>query len=222
MDRDQYLTALGIQQWRERSAAVPDSATTVADDDDWNVLEKTATACVLCDLCKTRKNVVFGSGNRHAQLMVIGEAPGATEDEEGLPFVGAAGQLLTKMLLAIQLPREQVYIANILKCRPPNNRDPKPDEVATCTPYLQRQIALIQPKLILALGRIAAQYLLKTTQSLASLRGTVHDYQGTPLQVTYHPAYLLRTPQDKRKAWEDLQQVQQFLVATRNDTTHSS
>ena len=149
---------------------------------------------------------MFGVGNRRAEWLVIGEAPGAEEDRRGEPFVGRAGQLLNAMLAAIGLPREQVFIANVLKSRPPNNRDPKPDEVAACLPYLMRQIALLQPRLMLAVGRIAAQNLLATDVPLGRLRGQLHSFGelNTPLIVTYHPAYLLRTPADKRKAWEDL------------------
>ncbi len=149
---------------------------------------------------------MFGVGNPKADWLIIGEAPGVEEDRRGEPFVGRAGQLLNAMLKAIGLAREQVFIANVLKSRPPNNRDPKPDEVAACIPYLMRQIALIQPRLILAVGRIAAQNLLQTEMALGRLRGQVHTFGelNTPLIVTYHPAYLLRTPADKRKAWEDL------------------
>ncbi|MGB8328454.1 MAG: uracil-DNA glycosylase, partial [Steroidobacteraceae bacterium] len=145
-------------------------------------------------------------GDPHAEWLVIGEAPGAEEDAQGVPFVGAAGQLLDAMLLAIGLPRDSVFIANVLKCRPPGNRNPKPDEAAACLPYLLRQIALIRPKIMLVVGRIAAQALLATDASVAQLRGRVHRFgaDGTPLVVTYHPAYLLRAPGEKRKAWEDL------------------
>jgi len=145
-------------------------------------------------------------GNRRADWLIIGEAPGAEEDRQGEPFVGRAGQLLNAMLKSLGLPRESVFIANVLKSRPPGNRDPKPDEVAACLPYLMRQIALLQPKLMLAVGRIAAQNLLATNLALARLRGQVHTFGelNTPLIVTYHPAYLLRSPADKRKAWEDL------------------
>lgn len=173
---------------------------------DWAALEAEVAACTACDLYRGRNRPVFGTGDRHARLMLIGEAPGAEEDRKGEPFVGRAGQLLNAMLQAIGLSREQVYIANILKSRPPNNRDPRPEEIQACAPFLRRQIALIGPRLILALGRVAAQNLLQTEQRLGVLRGKVHRLPGTdlPVVVTYHPAYLLRTPQDKRKAWEDL------------------
>jgi uracil-DNA glycosylase len=163
-------------------------------------------SCTKCALHSTRTQGVFGVGNRRAEWLVIGEAPGAEEDRRGEPFVGRAGQLLNAMLLAIGLPREQVFIANVLKSRPPSNRDPKPEEVGACLPFLMRQIALLQPRLMLAVGRIAAQNLLATDMALGRLRGQVHYFGelNTPLIVTYHPAYLLRSPADKRKAWEDL------------------
>lgn len=174
---------------------------------DWPALEEAVRQCTRCPLHKTRSQTVFGVGNRQADWMIIGEAPGAEEDRRGEPFVGRAGQLLNNMLKAIGLEREAVYIANILKSRPPGNRDPLPDEVAACEPFLKRQIELVQPKIILALGRIAAQNLLKTDTKIGLLRGQRFVYPGTgiPLVVTYHPAYLLRAPQEKRKAWEDLQ-----------------
>jgi uracil-DNA glycosylase len=172
----------------------------------WDSLQAEVLSCTKCSLHSTRTQGVFGVGNRRADWLVIGEAPGAEEDRQGEPFVGRAGQLLNAMLRAIGLPRETVFIANVLKSRPPGNRDPKPEEVAACLPYLMRQIALLQPKLMLAVGRIAAQNLLATDLSLSRLRGQVHTFGelNTPLIVTYHPAYLLRTPADKRKAWEDL------------------
>jgi DNA polymerase len=174
---------------------------------DWAGLREQVAACTACEqLCRTRTQTVFGVGNTRAEWLVIGEAPGAEEDRQGEPFVGRAGQLLNAMLLAIGLPRETVFIANILKCRPPGNRDPKPEEVANCLPFLARQIALLQPRIMLAVGRIAAQNLLATDAPLARLRGKLHRFgeSDTPLVITYHPAYLLRTPADKRKAWEDL------------------
>jgi DNA polymerase len=161
---------------------------------------------------------VFGVGNRQAEWMVIGEAPGADEDRLGEPFVGRAGQLLNSMLNALRLAREQVYIANILKCRPPGNRDPQPDEAATCEPYLLRQIELVNPRIILAVGRIAAQNLLKTDTPIGKLRGSVHHLgpRAIPVVVTYHPAYLLRSPQEKRKAWQDLCLARHTLAQTRS------
>jgi uracil-DNA glycosylase family 4 len=173
---------------------------------DWPGLRERVAACTACDLCKTRTQTVFGVGDTQADWLVIGEAPGAEEDRQGEPFVGRAGQLLNAMLLAIGLPRDSVFIANILKCRPPGNRDPRPDEVSKCLPYLSQQIELLKPRMILVVGRIAAQTLLATDAPLARLRGKLHRFGAadTPLVVTYHPAYLLRTPADKRKAWEDL------------------
>ena len=169
--------------------------------------------CTACGLDKTRTQTVFGVGNRNAELMIIGEAPGFYEDKKGEPFVGRAGQLLNAMLQAIGMERNNVYIANILKCRPPNNRDPLPEEVNLCTAFLTKQIALIQPKLLLAVGRIAGHYLLNTKSSLGQIRGKIHSYgePKTPLIVTYHPAYLLRNPADKKKAFQDLQLAYQTL-----------
>jgi DNA polymerase len=164
-------------------------------------------------LHRSRTQTVFGVGRRDARLLVIGEAPGADEDRQGEPFVGRAGQLLNAMLHAIALPRSEVYIANILKCRPPGNRDPQPDEAASCTPYLTQQIALVKPRVILAVGRIAAQWLLQSDAPIGRLRGRVFQYgeAGTPLVVTYHPAYLLRSPAEKAKAWTDLCMVRDLL-----------
>jgi DNA polymerase len=174
---------------------------------DWEALQAAVTGCRLCELHQSRTHTVFGVGDRRADWLVIGEAPGRDEDLQGEPFVGRAGQLLNAMLLAAGLRREQVYIANILKCRPPNNRDPRPEEVVCCEPYLRRQIDLIRPRIILAVGRISAQNLLKSEMPIGKLRGKVHHYAdtGIPLIATYHPAYLLRSPLEKRKAWQDLQ-----------------
>jgi uracil-DNA glycosylase len=171
----------------------------------WLELKQAVPACTACSLHKSRTQTVFGVGDEQADWMLIGEAPGAEEDRVGEPFVGQAGKLLDNMLAAIGLRRgENVYIANVLKCRPPANRNPEPEEVAKCAPHLRRQIELIGPKLIVAMGRFAAQTLLNTDASIASLRGRVHSYAGVPLIVTYHPAYLLRTLPDKAKSWEDL------------------
>ena len=161
--------------------------------------------CLKCSLGKTRINFVFGVGNPHADVVVIGEAPGADEDAQGEPFVGRAGQLMNKILEAVQFKREEVYICNILKCRPPNNRDPMPEEIELCEPYLWKQLEIIKPKMILCLGRIAGQALLKTNDTLTSLRGRFHDYRGIKLMVTYHPAALLRNPNWKKPTWEDVQ-----------------
>jgi DNA polymerase len=163
--------------------------------------------CTRCDLCKTRTNIVFGVGDPNARLMFIGEAPGYNEDKEGEPFVGKAGALLDKMIGAMTLSREKVYIANVLKCRPPNNRDPSPDEVATCSPFLQKQLAAIQPDVIVALGKFASNMLTGNDGSLGRIRGRWHEYQGVPVMPTYHPAYLLRSPNQKGKTWDDLKKV---------------
>lgn len=173
---------------------------------DWQELEKRVANCPLCEeLVDNRTQTVFGVGNHNADWMVIGEAPGADEDRQGEPFVGRAGQLLNAMLRALDLQREEVYITNILKCRPPDNRDPKPLEAAACNPYLQRQIALMKPRVILAVGRVAAQNLLHSELPIGKLRGEVHRLEnGVPVVVTYHPAYLLRSPFEKRKTWADL------------------
>jgi DNA polymerase len=167
--------------------------------------------CRKCGLWKTRSRTVFGTGAVPAAVIFVGEAPGAEEDKQGLPFVGRAGQLLTRMLASIGLTREEVYITNVLKSRPPGNRDPHPDEVASCEPYLLMQLAHVKPLLICALGRHAAQTLLKTTKPIGQLRGRFHDYHGIKILPTFHPAYLLRNPADKRKAWEDLKKVRAFL-----------
>lgn len=172
---------------------------------DWAGLREAVAGCRLCALCETRRNTVFGVGDERAAWMVVGEAPGAEEDQQGEPFVGQAGKLLDNMLASIELKRgEKVYIANVVKCRPPNNRNPEAAEALACAPYLDRQIDLIKPKLIVALGKVAAVRLLGKDASIASLRGKVLDYRGTPLIITYHPAYLLRSLADKSRAWEDL------------------
>ena len=168
-------------------------------------------SCRRCCLCEGRTRTVFGSGNPHAELMFIGEGPGAEEDRQGLPFVGRAGELLTKIIEAIEMSREQVYVANIVKCRPPGNRDPQPDEVAACRSYLERQIALVRPRLMVALGRIAAQSLLGNDLPIGRMRGQWFQVQGVPTMVTYHPAALLRNPALKRPTWEDMQQVRDRL-----------
>lgn len=216
--REQYLEALGVDLWRARAApravSVPQDQDAAPTGDQWRALQAEVSACTRCDLSRGRTQTVFGVGNKKAELLVIGEAPGAEEDRQGEPFVGRAGQLLNSMLRAMGYPRETVYIANVLKCRPPGNRDPRPEESASCRPFLQRQLQLLQPRLILAVGRIAAQNLLETDTPIGRLRGQVHRFgeRGTPLIVTYHPAYLLRSPGEKRKAWVDLKFVRQELA----------
>ena len=180
----------------------------------WIPLKAAVSGCMKCALHQTRTQTVFGVGDENAEWMLIGEAPGAEEDRLGAPFVGQAGKLLDNMLAALGLSREKnVYIANVLKCRPPGNRNPAPEEVEQCAPHLLQQIELVKPKLIVAMGRFAAQTLLKTDASISSLRGRVHRYAGVPLIVTYHPAYLLRTLEDKAKAWEDLVFARKTLQA---------
>jgi len=175
--------------------------------------------CTRCKLHRMgRRQVVFGVGNPDADLMFVGEAPGADEDIQGIPFVGRAGQLLTKMIQAIQLERDQVYIANVIKCRPPDNRNPEPDEIDTCQPFLFRQIEAVRPKVIVALGSFAAKTLLRTQDSISRLRGRVYEFQGAKLIPTFHPSYLLRSPQFKREAWEDLKRARALLNTHTSDS----
>jgi DNA polymerase len=241
--RRDYLQTLGIDLWLPRGAAAASAAATgaiapaagaplplaapaaispaaaAASGAGWERLRQEVRDCTRCPLHTSRTQGVFGVGPERCDWLVIGEAPGAEEDRRGEPFVGAAGQLLDAMLKAIGLDRRSnVYIANVLKSRPPGNRDPKPEEVAACLPFLERQIELLQPKIMLAVGRIAAQNLLRTDTPLGRLRGQVHRFGATPLVVTYHPAYLLRTPSDKRKAWEDLK----FARSVYQDLTQGS
>ncbi len=219
-----YLAALGVDVYVRRAAAdatlPPPALATAADAPEvppmpgagieagleWEPLRALVSECTRCPLHQTRTQTVFGVGNPQARWMFIGEAPGADEDRQGEPFVGRAGQLLTSMLKALGCKREDVYIANVLKCRPPGNRDPKPEEALQCRGYLERQIELVSPALVVAVGRIAAQNLLATDTALARLRGKVHALGARrwPLVVMYHPAYLLRSPGEKRKAWQDL------------------
>jgi len=216
--REAILAEMGLAPvWRlkkrlavEEKAAPPSMEAANA----WIELKQLVSGCVKCGLHKTRTQTVFGVGDPGAQWMLIGEAPGAEEDRLGDPFVGQAGRLLDNMLAAIGLDRRtNVYIANVLKCRPPGNRNPEPEEVAKCSPHLLRQIELVNPKLILAMGRFAAQTLLDTDASIASLRGRVHRYAGRPCIVTYHPAYLLRNLPDKAKAWADLVFAQKTMAS---------
>lgn len=187
---------------------------------EWERLSETVVSCRACELCETRTQTVFGVGNRWADLMVVGEAPGADEDRQGEPFVGRAGQLLNLMLTAIGLEREQVFIANILKCRPLGNRDPRPEETLRCEPYLRRQIALVRPRVLLSVGRISAQKLLKTDDPIGKLRGRWFAFgpDEIPLTVTYHPAYLLRSPEQKSRAWQDLLKVARRLREAAGDS----
>jgi DNA polymerase len=204
--RETLLAEMGLAPvWRLRGKS--------PDRPGWIELKQAVPACTACGLHRSRTQTVFGVGDESADWMLIGEAPGAEEDRLGEPFVGQAGKLLDNMLAAIGLKRgENVYIANVLKCRPPGNRNPEPEEVARCSPYLQRQIELVGPRLIIAMGRFAAQTLLASDASIASLRGRVHAYAGVPLIVTYHPAYLLRSLPDKAKAWADLVLAQKTMA----------
>lgn len=208
IQRRAYLRAMGIDVWIPREQAdsgfdaeVPQPP---ANELDWDGLRSAVSGCTRCPLHETRTQTVFGVGSPAADWMFIGEAPGAEEDRRGEPFVGRAGKLLDEMLRAIGESRDSVFIANVLKCRPPNNRDPQPDESAACRAHLERQIELVQPRIILAVGRIAAQLLLDTDDPVGRMRGKVHHLGNTPLVVTYHPAYLLRSPSQKRKSWDDL------------------
>jgi uracil-DNA glycosylase len=215
--RLEYLRAMGVDVWVRRDAGELSPALSVSLPTayslqptvahDWPALKAAVNVCAQCVLHRTRTQTVFGVGDKQAQWMIIGEAPGADEDKQGEPLVGAAGQLLNAMLKAMGLQREQVFIANAIKCRPPGDRDPTPAEVACCKPFLQRQIELVNPTLILCLGRIAAQSVLNTDAPLATLRGQVHRLRESqrPVVVTYHPEQLLRNPGEKRRAWEDLQ-----------------
>lgn len=245
--RKTYLKALGVESWVARSAVVevipqalaepqvttrigvrepaPIQARTIPTrpgepvPTDWAGLRAAVKDCQRCKLCTTRTQTVFGVGPEDAELMVVGEGPGADEDAQGEPFVGKAGKLLDAMLAAIgrsrrnNSPQQSVFIANVVKCRPPGNRDPETDEVEACRPFLEQQIRLVKPKLILGLGRIAAQRLLNSAAPLAQLRGPMHAHgaQETPLFITYHPAYLLRSPREKAKSWGDLKKVWRFL-----------
>lgn len=238
------LGAMGLQWWApERGDAVATEPTLASDspaveatpaarsDDavasmDWPTLRGAVAGCTACGLCKTRTQTVFGVGHASAHWMLVGEAPGEQEDREGEPFVGRAGQLLDRMLRALDLhrappdaqgeggdPARQVYIANVLKCRPPQNRNPLPEEVQRCEPYLRRQVALVQPRIVLALGRFAVQSLLGSDEPIGRLRGRVHRYEGRPLVVSYHPAYLLRNPADKARVWDDLCLARETLLS---------
>ncbi|WP_456413370.1 uracil-DNA glycosylase [Thiolapillus sp.] len=232
--RQQYLDAMGIPRYvmreppaadpssgaagaGESTPAAPESGNPGADATErqsaWAALRAEVASCTACELHASRTQTVFGVGNESAQLMIVGEAPGAEEDRQGEPFVGRAGQLLNAMLHAIGLAREAVYIANILKCRPPGNRNPTAEEVAKCQPFLVRQLSLVKPKVMLAVGGVAAHNLLHTDEAVGRLRNRIHSYgeDRIPLLVTYHPAYLLRRPEEKAKVWQDLQKLHGML-----------
>ena len=236
-DHLRYYADLGVNgvstdpRWRKRPASADATAREGAAEDtasqsdvvqiSRNAAEALAAIqaeigpqCQRCKLARLgRRQVVFGVGNPNADLMFVGEAPGGDEDVQGIPFVGRAGQLLTKMILAIQLERDQVYIANVIKCRPPDNRNPEPDEIATCEPFLFQQIDAVQPKVIVALGSFAAKTLLRTQDSISRLRGRVYDFRGAKLIPTFHPSFLLRSPDRKRDAWEDLKRARALLTS---------
>jgi len=230
--RADYLAAMGIDVWVPKipsGSSLPEGGVNrqipptpplskggmncESSQSDLQSLREKVANCTACELHKTRTQTVFGVGNPNADLLIVGEAPGANEDKQGEPFVGRAGKLLNDMLRAIDLQRDDIFIANVLKCRPPSNRDPKPEEVATCTPFLQSQINALKPKLIVAVGRVAAHFLLKNDIGLGRMRGQVYHYgeAKTPLIVTYHPAYLLRSPDMKSRAYSDLLLVKRLL-----------
>jgi len=235
--RDQYLQAMGITRWVRRESdpvvevedskaeltvqqpkeveltAVQTPDSHIVSDLDWPALQQKVSTCVACDLHATRQQTVFGTGSQQADWMIIGEAPGEEEEKLGQPFMGESGQLLTAMIEAMGLKREQVYITNMLKCRPPETRDPDKDEFMACHSYLKRQIELLQPKIILAVGRVAAQTILDSKELMKNLRGKVFEYKNTgiPVVATYHPAYLLHAPSEKRKAWQDLQMAMRIV-----------
>ena len=205
MSKSYYLQTMGIDQWVIRKASA-------SCENPLKELTEKVASCQACSLHKTRTQTVFSRGNAQAKLMIIGEAPGFYEDQQGLPFVGKAGSLLNQMLKSIGLEEKDVYIANVLKCRPPNNRDPAPEEIKHCSGYLEQQIDLIAPSLLLALGRFAGQFLANKLDSLSQLRLSVHQYRNIPFKVSYHPAYLLRNPKDKKLAYADLLAVKQLLI----------
>lgn len=223
----QYLKAMGIQVWVQRAEettqiTVPDIPESIPAQPiniqpeetpiNWDTLQQKVATCTACALHSSRTQTVFGIGNQQADLMLIGEAPGADEDAQGEPFVGRAGKLLTAMLYAIDIKRESVYIANVIKCRPPENRNPNTQEMTCCNAFLKQQIALIDPKLIIAVGRIAAHHLLAIETAIGKIRGQCLKYNNIPLIPIYHPAYLLRRPSEKRHAWKDLQFIRQTLT----------
>jgi DNA polymerase len=205
----EYLKGMGIVSLptSEMKADEPGQSTMITLAD----VRKELGDCKRCKLHRGRKTIVFGEGNERATLMLIGEGPGYDEDVQGRPFVGKAGQLLTKILQSINLPREEVYIANIIKCRPPQNRNPEPDEIQSCSPFLMKQIQVIQPKIICALGAFSAQTLLKTETKITALRGKLFDLEGIKVMPTYHPAFLLRNPDKKREVWEDMKKIVELL-----------
>jgi len=206
----EYLKEMGIEALptaeEKAEKMIPSEAPTLEE------IRRELGDCKRCKLHRTRRTIVFGEGNKKAKLMFIGEGPGYDEDVQGRPFVGKAGQLLTRIIQSIHLEREEVYIANIIKCRPPQNRNPEPDEIKSCSPFLMKQIQAIQPKIICALGAFAAQTLLQTDAKITSLRGRTFDFKGIKVLPTYHPAFLLRNPDKKREVWEDMKQIAEWLA----------
>jgi uracil-DNA glycosylase len=208
----QFLKEIGVESLA-LDAAMPRAKATLKDD--LSAIRADLGDCQRCKLSPKRTNIVFGAGNPKAELVFVGEAPGSDEDEQGLPFVGRAGQLLTKIIESIDMKREDVYICNILKCRPPDNRNPEPDEVLACSPFMKRQLAAIGPKIVCCLGTFAAQTVLQTTTPISKLRGAFHDVDGMKIIATFHPAYLLRSPDKKREVWEDMKQIRSELLRLR-------
>ncbi|MEJ2108530.1 MAG: uracil-DNA glycosylase [Acidobacteriota bacterium] len=202
---------LRVSDMENRKTASAKKTATRQVSESLEVIRAELKHCDRCKLSPTRKNIVFGAGNPNADLMFVGEAPGADEDEQGLPFVGRAGQLLTKIIEAIDMSREEVFICNILKCRPPGNRNPEPDEIASCEEFLFRQISSVKPKVICALGAFSAKTLLRTNEPISRLRGHLVDYRGAKLMATFHPAYLLRNPNEKRRVWEDMKAIRDYI-----------
>jgi DNA polymerase len=220
LQRREYLDAMGIDVWVERADSDPESEELTRSDaesvtpPDWDSLQQAVSSCTNCALHESRTQTVFGVGNPNADWLFIGEAPGAEEDRRGEPFVGRSGQLLDQMLKAIGQSRDSVFIANIIKCRPPHNRDPQPEEAAACRSYLERQIEIVQPKIIVSVGKISAQNLLGSDAPVGRMRGKRHSFGDIPLVVTYHPAYLLRSPSQKSKSWADLCLARQIVEAS--------
>jgi len=204
---NQSTLSVGLEWKKSMSAENEKKVINSNNEEQLKKISQEMAGCQLCQLSKTRQNLVFGEGNPNAQIVFVGEAPGADEDQQGLPFVGKAGQLLTKIIEAMGIKRRDVYICNILKCRPPGNRNPLPEEISFCEPFLKKQLQAISPKVICALGKFAAQTLLRTDISISLLRGRFHSYEGIKLMPTYHPAYLLRSPSAKKPVWEDVQMI---------------
>lgn len=215
--RLQYLSAMGIDVWVPRENAKAENLTLEVEPDNWDALRAEVQACQQCDLCQTRKQVVIGVGNQQADYLLITEAPGQEDEQQGHPFADHSAELLAEMLRAMQLSREQVYMTHIVKCRPPEDRSPKSQELEACEHYLLREIALIRPKVLIAIGRIAAQKLLQNKAPLAELRGVGQQFAEIPLVAMYHPAYLLRSLTDKSKAWQDIQLALTLFNKTKNN-----